>query len=77
MRTSRGDPRTGGTYTDLRREIRATTALRNLDAVADRIIAFQDYLQTTATPFNWKFTRTEVHDLLVRIVTHQPLTGEA
>jgi hypothetical protein len=51
--------------------------LHALDAVADRIIAFQDYWQATGTPFDWKFTRTDLNHLLARITTHEPLAAAA
>jgi hypothetical protein len=49
----------------------------DLDAVADRLLAFQDYWHTIATPFEWKFTRTDLTALLARIETHEPLTDLA
>ena len=39
----------------------------DLDALADRILAFQDRYNRAATPFDWTFTRTNLHALLDRI----------
>jgi hypothetical protein len=51
--------------------------LHHLDAVADHLLDLPRLLATTATPFDWKFTRTEFNALLARIDTHQPLTAAA
>lgn len=39
----------------------------DLDALAARILAFQDRYNRSATPFDWTFTRTDLHALLDRI----------
>ena len=36
------------------------------DAVAARILGFQDHYQAIARPFEWKFTRRDLHRLLLR-----------
>lgn len=49
----------------------------DLDAVADRPLGFQDYWHDTGTPFDWKFTRTDLNNLLARIDAHEPLATAA
>ena len=44
----------------------------NLDAVAERLMAFQDHYNRTATPFDWTFTRGDLNGLLTRIGHHDP-----
>jgi len=39
----------------------------DLDALADRILAFQDRYNRAATPFDWTFTRRDLHAMLNRI----------
>ena len=64
-------------FSIIQRKVLAPNDFHELDAVADRLIAFQDYWQATGTPFDWKFTRTDLNDLLVRIDTHEPLAAAA
>ncbi|MEU4672815.1 IS630 family transposase, partial [Amycolatopsis sp. NPDC023774] len=42
----------------------------DLDEVADRLLSFQHRYNTTATPFDWKFTRDDLNQLLDRIGRH-------
>jgi hypothetical protein len=37
------------------------------DALAARLLAFQHRYNTTARPFDWKFTRAALNDLMRRI----------
>jgi hypothetical protein len=37
------------------------------DALAARLLAFQDRYSTTARPFDWKFTRAGLNELYRRI----------
>ena len=39
------------------------------DAVAARILGFQDHYQAIARPFEWKFTRRDLQRLLQRSAT--------
>lgn len=39
----------------------------DLDALAERILAFQDRYNQAATPFDWTFDRRDLHALLDRI----------
>jgi transposase len=43
----------------------------SLDQIRDRLAAFETRYNTIARPFGWKFTRTDLHDLLNRIDAHQ------
>jgi transposase len=42
----------------------------SLDQIRDRLAAFEARYNAIAKPFNWKFTRTDLDDLLHRIDTH-------
>jgi transposase len=46
----------------------------NLDAVASHLMAFQGHYNSTAQPFDWTFTRTDLNQLLTRIGRHEPDT---
>lgn len=41
--------------------------LPDLKAVEDRLLAFQRHYEKIATPFEWKFTRDDLHRLLTRL----------
>lgn len=47
-----------------------------LDQIRDRLAAFEDRYNAVAKPFNWKFTRTDLDDLLHRIDAHQTQPAE-
>ena len=43
-----------------------------LDALADRLLAFQDRYNATAEPFDWHFGRKSLDRLLERLTVHEP-----
>jgi hypothetical protein len=43
----------------------------DLDALAARLAAFEPRFNATATPFDWRFGRRELADLLRRIDAHR------
>ncbi len=50
----------------------------SLDQLSRTLLAFVDRYNQTARPFNWKFTTTDLHDLLRRIGEHeQPAQQQA
>jgi transposase len=44
----------------------------DLDALADRLVAFEARYNTTARPFDWTFTRTDLIELCRRIEDREP-----
>jgi hypothetical protein len=60
-------------FSILQRKVLTPNDLTDLDALAARILAFQDRYNATATPFNWCFTRADLDRLLQRIAAHEPL----
>ena len=53
---------------------------QDLDAVADRLLSFQNRYNATARPFDWTFTRNDLNQLLAQIGRHdrhapRPLTA--
>ena len=44
----------------------------DLDELAERLLAFQDRYNTTAEPFDWRFTRRSLDRLLQRLIDHYP-----
>jgi hypothetical protein len=70
MRT--GPPRASGTrdFSVVQRKVITPNDFDSLDEVQTRLLAFQDYYQQIATPFEWKFTKADLNDLLDRVTPH-------
>jgi phage FluMu protein gp41 len=64
-------------FSVLQRKVLTPNDLTDLDALAERILAFQDRYNATATPFDWTFTRTDLTRLLQRTAAHEPAPATA
>jgi hypothetical protein len=49
----------------------------SLDQIRDRLAAFEERYNAIARPFGWKFTRTDLDDLLHRIDAHDKIQPHA
>ena len=49
----------------------------DLDALAERLVAFEARYNSTARPFDWTFTRVQLLELCQRIDAHQPAGSPA
>jgi transposase len=49
----------------------------SLNQIRERLAAFEVRYNAIATPFSWKFTRTDLHDLLNRLDAHQKIKPHA
>src|SRR5215212_2840181 len=58
-------------FSILQRKVLTPNDLTDLDALTERVLAFQDRYNATATPFDWTFTRTDLDRLLDRIAAHE------
>ena len=58
-------------FSILQRKVLTPNDLTDLDALTERVLAFQARYNATATPFDWKFTRTDLDRLLDRIAPIQ------
>jgi transposase len=54
-------------FSILTRKALTGASFDNTDQLADRIIAFQDWYNQTARPFNWTWTRAKLNDYLRRL----------
>jgi transposase len=65
-------------FSVVQRKVVSPNDFTNLDEVEQRLTAFEQRYNATAKPFQWKFTRTDLHDLLDRISQHEqpPSTTE-
>ena len=64
-------------FSILQRKAIATGNFADLDDLAARILAFQQRYNSTASVFDWKYTRHELNDYLTRLRRHdnaEPLT---
>ena len=59
-------------FSVLQRKATSPSDFADLDALAQRILDFQDRFNATAEPFDWTFTRDDLHTLLARIDAHEP-----
>lgn len=57
-------------FSVVQRKVVAPNDFTNLDQVKDRLTAFEHRYNATAQPFQWKFTTTDLDDLLARIERH-------
>jgi hypothetical protein len=66
------DPDTGNIYFSvLQRKVVSPNDFTDLTEVEHRLTEFEKRYNATATPFDWKFTRNDLHDLLDRINQHE------
>lgn len=54
-------------FSVLQRKAISPIDFADLDALADRILAFEDRYNRATTPFDWTFTRDDLHALLDRL----------
>ncbi|MFH8467014.1 hypothetical protein [Streptomyces sp. NPDC017991] len=52
------------------RKVVIPNGLTDLNEVADRLRAFEDRCNATAQPFQWRFTTSDLDDLLARLDRH-------
>ena len=64
-------------FSILQRKVLTPNDLTDLDAFAERVLAFQARYNATAQPFDWKFTRADLDRLLDRMATHESTTVPA
>jgi hypothetical protein len=58
-------------FSIVQRKVVSPNDFTNLDQVQDRLTAFEQRYNATARPFKWKFTPTDLEDLLARIKRHE------
>jgi transposase len=57
-------------FSVVQRKVLTPNDFTDLDQIRDRLAAFETRYNAIARPFDWKFTRTDLNDLLRRIDTH-------
>jgi transposase len=59
-------------FSVVQRKVVSPNDFTDLTQVTDRLRAFEDRYNATAQPFQWKFTTTDLEDLLARLDRHTP-----
>lgn len=57
-------------YSVVQRKVVSPSDFTDLKQVSDRLRAFEDRYNATAQPFQWKFTTSDLNDLLARLDRH-------
>jgi transposase len=59
-------------FSIIQRKVIKPADFADLAVLADRLIRFTDRYNQTALPFDWRFTRNDLAQMLARLETHQP-----
>lgn len=59
-------------FSVVQRKVVSPNDFTDLTQVTDRLRAFEDRYNATAAPFQWRFTTTDLDDLLARLDRHAP-----
>jgi DDE superfamily endonuclease len=64
-------------FSVVQRKVVAPNDFADLAQVETRLLTFEQHYQQIATPFQWKFTSTDLHQLLARIAAHEQALSPA
>jgi hypothetical protein len=59
-------------FSIIQRKVLTPNDFPNLQTLEDRLLDFQAYYETLARPFEWKFTRTDLEDILAKLSPYIP-----
>jgi transposase len=59
-------------FSVVQRKVVSPNDFFDLDAIAERLAAFEVRYNAAARPFDWKFDRDDLDELLARIAAHEP-----
>jgi hypothetical protein len=60
-------------FSIVQRKVLSPNDFHDVDEVAERLSAFETRYNQTAKPFKWKFTTTDLADLMDRLDHHRPV----
>ena len=60
-------------FSVIQRKVLTPNDFSSLAEVADRLMAFQTYYEQIAKPFEWKYTRADLHELMQKISRQTPV----
>jgi len=64
-------------FSIVQRKVLTPNDFSSLGEVEDRLLRFQEYYESIAKPFEWKFTRAELDDLMKKMEVAFPLVRSA
>jgi DDE superfamily endonuclease len=64
-------------FSVVQRKVLTPNDFADLDALAERLLAFQERYEQVAEVFAWKFTRRDLDWLLSRLIEYQPLLSSS
>lgn len=64
-------------FSIVQRKVLTPNDFQSLAEVEDRLLRFQDHSCAAAQPFEWKFTRTDLKELLSKIHVHEQMLAPA
>ncbi len=56
-------------FSIVQRKVLTPNDFSSLQELEERLLAFQSHYERSASPFNWTFTRHDLHALLAKIAT--------
>lgn len=59
-------------FSIVQRKVLTPNDFYNLTDIESRLAAFEDRYNFTTRPFRWRYTKTDLDDLLKRLATHEP-----
>jgi len=59
-------------FSIVQRKVLTPNDFYNLTDIENRLAAFEDRYNFTTRPFRWRYTKTDLDDLLKRLATHEP-----
>jgi hypothetical protein len=59
-------------FSIVQRKVVTPNDFTDTDQIRARLAEFEDRYNAIAQPFNWRFTRNDLHALLERLATHEP-----
>ena len=59
-------------FSIVQRKVLSPNDFTDLDAISERLSAFENRYNQTALPFKWKFTTTDLTEPLARLDNHKP-----
>jgi transposase len=63
-------------FSVIQRKLLTPDDFGDLDGLAEQILAFERHYNATARPFDWRFTRTDLNQLLTRLGKHDPFAPQ-
>jgi hypothetical protein len=64
-------------FSVIQRKLLTPDDFGDLDSLAEQILAFEQHYNATARTFDWRFTRTDLNQLLTRLGKHDPFAPAA